>query len=204
MPGFYAVDVAVPEGVHPLRVRSISRLVMESGSVAAVLGAGATLLSIRNATVGRKIIILRCLVNFEILTTITTTFQMQYAAFIARNFTANDSGGTLIDLSTKPGILDSLDPACDAVIRVASTGTLTPGTRTLDSLGCGLVNFSTGTVVGTRLGSLGADVPSTLSLTSAKPILNKDEGFLITAPKGGPADGTFRFTCELIVAEENL
>lgn len=70
-----------------------------------------------------------------IVTPFTAAQEIQFAAYIARSFTASDSGGNAITLTQPAQNLCSTDtqvPSAFTDIRYAAAVALTPGTRTLD------------------------------------------------------------------------
>lgn len=98
------------------------------------LAAAAPIFSLRYAGTG-VLLFRRIGLGFIATSVFTTAQRVEFGAFFARNFTVSDSGGTPITLfgtgnnkhRTSQASLSSGD------IRVAQTGALTLGTRTLDA-----------------------------------------------------------------------
>lgn len=104
-----------------------------SALTAAAPGAAANLVSFRWTSAS-----LLCLVRSVAITiqvsTASTAGLPEFAGFIARNFTASDTGGTAVTL-TGNSFKKRTSMATTALgdFRFAAAGTLTAGTRTLDS-----------------------------------------------------------------------
>lgn len=104
----------------------------QSGALTTVAAAGGVF-SLRNTSTN-LIAIRRIGVGFIATTAFTTAQIVDYGLFIARGFTAADSGGTsvVVSASNNTKFRTSLAvPNIDA--RIATTAALTVGTRTLDA-----------------------------------------------------------------------
>lgn len=99
------------------------------------LGANAPIFSFRNASTGYiRCLIQRLRMQMSITVPFTAAQELTCAAFVARSFSAADTGGTALTLTGANATLNSLaDAPCTATINVATTAALTPGTRTLDT-----------------------------------------------------------------------
>jgi hypothetical protein len=127
-------------------VRGASGPLLGKFRVAAISGlvtgaaAGATLFSARFApTTFVRAIISQLRLKSQIITPFTAPNEFTLAAYVARSFTASDSGGTAVLPTGLNNLLASIsDSAISPLtnftdIRVATTGGLTVGTRTLDA-----------------------------------------------------------------------
>lgn len=171
------------------------RLDAETGAIAATLAANSPLFSFRWGDATRLAIIEHISVSVAVSAAITTAVAMSLEAIIARGFTASDSAGTQIVFTNNSGKSNadktSMGGTLVTDVRIAATGTLTAGTRTLDNNGFGGVNFGTGTAVGTtplaKVDLYRASAPDGYPI-----ILAQNEGFIIRNPDAGPATGTFK------------
>lgn len=98
----------------------------------ALTGAGAStpVMSFRWTSATLNALLMRMQATIETTTAFTTAQFLEFAPYIARSFTANDSGGNAV---TAPKKRTSLAATAVGDFRVASTGALTAGTRTLDA-----------------------------------------------------------------------
>jgi hypothetical protein len=166
----------------------------ETGAVAATLAADSPLFSFRWGNRDNFAVLDYVAVSVAVSGAITTALVTGLEIVPARAFTASDSGGTALtpagasnnDQKLKTNFSTSL--VTD--IRIATTGTLTAGTRTLDPFSIAQVLFGTGTAVGTTM--LANTVLFDRSTNSYPFVMSQDEGFIIANPLAGPADGTFR------------
>lgn len=164
---------------------------LPSGTMAAALSAGSPIFSFRYG--GSNLAIVRSVwMSAGDTSTAFTAGIYHFDMFAARSFSASDSGGTGATLTGNNGKLrTSFATTGLSDFRVASTGTLTAGTRTLDS---------------TELASLAGSVPATAGSDIVPPHsilyhaevgeqplqLANNEGFVIQATV--PATGTWTFT----------
>ena len=75
-------------------------------------------------------------VRMAVITGFTAAQQLAFQAKVARSYTVADTGGTSVTLSTNNGKLRSSNASTlfgAAQVLIATTGTLTAGTRTLDA-----------------------------------------------------------------------
>lgn len=126
--GFAAARVSVrpPESLAWLSLGA------QSSSLTGMV-ANALLFSFRNLS-ANPVLIRRVGVGFITTTAFTTAQMLSYGLFVARGFTASDSGGTAIALTgsnakhrTAMGTLSSVD------CRITAGAALSAGTRTLDA-----------------------------------------------------------------------
>ena len=120
------------------------RIAMYTGSVVAGLAAGAPIFSCRWTSNSARMIVQSIMLDFYTVTAYGTAQAIANSLWFARSFTASDSGGTAItttqtadqSLDTKQigvgGTAQSLLFAGNGDMRIATTATLTAGTRTLD------------------------------------------------------------------------
>jgi hypothetical protein len=99
------------------------------------IAAGATIFTFRNASAGYiRCLLQRLRMQMSITVPFTAAQELYMAAYVARSFSAADTGGTALTLSGVNATLNSIaDAPCVATMSVASTVALTPGTRTLDA-----------------------------------------------------------------------
>lgn len=151
-------------------------------------------------------LILRLEVFGALITPFTAAQEVSAAAFIARGFTAADTGGTPLTLSgTNAGVQNSLadvPPTC--TINVATTGTLTAGTRTLDANPF-LYIAGAQTLAAANAGSLSiydefhvqSDQEFPFNLQNAQALAANAEGIVVTVPTAQGAGGTVRYVIEM-------
>ena len=120
------------------------RISMYTGSVVAGLAAAAPIFSLRWTSTASRMIIQSIMLDFYVVTAYTTAQGIANSLYFARSYTVTDSGGTAITatqtadqaLDTKQigvgGNAQSLIFAGSGDMRIATTATLTAGTRTLD------------------------------------------------------------------------
>lgn len=140
-------------------------------------------------------ILQRIIVTGNITSDITTACNFDLQAVVARSFTASDSAGTAITVAATNKARSSMGATLVGDFRIATTGKLTAGTRTLDNYAFGQVNVPMAPTV-TNLGS--ASLPIDLynaSNSSAHPILlAANEGFIIRNLVAGNTSGGVRYT----------
>lgn len=164
------------------------RIDSETGLIAATLAANGTLFSFR-WTDSTKLCVLRDIeISCVISGAITAAVHFGLDAFIARSFSASDSGGAALTLTgNNQKKLTSMGTSLVGDARIATTATLTPGTRTLDANPFAGVLFGTGTAIGSTA------LPKTkLYGADEYPIIfAQNEGFVIRNPFAGPITGSF-------------
>jgi len=163
-----------------------------SGSIAATLAAASPLFSFRWGNTANLCVIDHLSVAVSVDGVITTSVSMPLELVIARSFTASDSGGTAITLSTNNAkYRTSFQTSLVTSARIATTGTLTAGTRTLDAQAEAVVPCVTGTAIGVPLPF--SELSVLYKRTQLFPIVfTQDEGFIIRNQSAGPATGTFQ------------
>jgi hypothetical protein len=111
------------------------RASFSTGLLPAALAAGAAIFSCRfYNTVKTRALVTRFKMTATVVTPFTGAQQIGLQAFIARSWTAADSGGSSIVLTGTNNQLNSLgDAPSIAQIQVSTTTALTAGTRTLDA-----------------------------------------------------------------------
>jgi hypothetical protein len=159
-----------------------------SGLIAATLAASSPLFSFRWGNTSNLCIPDFISVGVTVTGVITTAVSMPLELIIARSFTASDSGGTAVTLTTNNAkYRTSFQTSLVTDARIATTGTLTAGTRTLDAQAEAVLPHATGLPIAVSLAAT-----TLYNRTSLFPIvLNQDEGFIIRNQSAGPATGTF-------------
>jgi hypothetical protein len=114
------------------------------------VAAGGTLFSLRN--IGTNLLLVRRIsIGFITTTAFTAAQGLAFNAFVARGFSASDSGGTQIVLTGSQNKLRTSLPApTNLDCRIATTAALTAGTRTLDTVALGVAGGAS-TGVGTAM-----------------------------------------------------
>lgn len=122
--------------LHPTEVAG-SFLVQVAGTTAAAPGAAANLASFRWGDSTKNALIRRLRVEM-LVTTASTAGIPEVAAYIARSFSASDTGGTAVSMAgsnqKRRTSLATSAINTNGDLRFATGGTLTAGTRTLDPL----------------------------------------------------------------------
>lgn len=112
------------------------RVTMASGVIAAGISAGNPVCSARWTHASKRFILQRLRATATILTGPTTAQEFGLAAYIARGFNVADSGQTAINMTGNVGKKRTANAGSQfgaSGIRIASTGAITAGTRTLDA-----------------------------------------------------------------------
>lgn len=162
----------------------------ESGLIAATLAADSTLFSFRWGDAANYAVLDYVSVSVAVSAAITTGVATGLELIPARAFTASDSGGTGLTLTTNNAKLKTnFSTTLATDIRIATTGALTAGTRTLDAQPIGTVIYGTGTTAGTTL--LAGTILFDRATNTYPYVMNQDEGFVINNPITGPATGSF-------------
>lgn len=168
-----------------------------SGAMAAGLAAGAPIFSMRWAPSPASMLALIHRIEIAIVETGTVfTAGIGFCqVFIARGFTAADTGGTSISFAGNTNKLRTSHAPSQMAMNVATTGALTPGTRTVDTNDCGLEVFPVPATANTLL------LPMTDILQRAfgdgdwPVVLANNEGLILTATM--PALGTWQFAVNI-------
>lgn len=160
-----------------------------SGTIAAGLAAGSPIFSFRNSTA--NVYVIRSI--YLSAGNAGTAFAAGVASFkliAARTFTVSDSGGTAIAVTGNNGKMrTSFATSGLADARIASTGTLTAGTRTLDATAIGTLVVPISTTASITMISPGTKIFDAGSSQEYPLVLAQNEGFIITATV--PATGTW-------------
>jgi hypothetical protein len=176
----------VPRYVDPGALGSYS-LGMTSGAMAVALAANSPVFSFRwgnaNIAVVRKV-------------WFTMTFGIGFAAgasvinlIVARSFSASDTGGTGATLTTNNCKLrTNMGTTLLTDARIATTGTLTAGTRTLDAQPISAMGWNTGTTSTTYEFPL---FEANMGAGEYPLVLAQNEGFVITGNVAGTGTWTF-------------
>lgn len=119
------------------------KIAKATGTMAAGLAANAPVMSFRwTSSVALAVITKVCLYGLGSLTGFTVG-QALFELYMARAFSAVDSGGTALTLTTNNGKLrTSMGTTLLGDFRVSATATLTAGTRTLDAQPIGIYQHS--------------------------------------------------------------
>jgi hypothetical protein len=175
-----------------------------TGALAALGAADMQIFSFRWGDATRFAVIEQIqIARFLTVTTIVGPTTADVGLYVARAFTASDTGGTGISLAANVGKRrTSMGSSLVTDFRVATTAALTPGTRTLDAnylsdSRAGIMSTVAGTpgslgaylLGGTRIGQ-----PGTYPL-----VLAQNEGFIVTLP-AGTATTSGTFSVELLIS----
>lgn len=167
----------------------------KTGAITATLAANSTLFSMRWSDATRFAIIERIAINAYTVGPITASVAVDFDLIFARSFTVADSGGvSLLPAANMNERRTSMGTTLFNDIRIANTGTLTVGTRTLDTNPIRKVFGVSGTAALTRW--FLTDMPliwdSVYGGGGQHPlILAQNEGIVIRNNLVGPATGTF-------------
>lgn len=123
--------------VRPMDVLGWNSVGVASGLVTG-LAAGATIFSFRNLS-NNPVLVRRAGVGFVTTTAFTAAQMVSFGLSAARAFTVSDSGGTAIALTgNNAKHRTSLVTPTSLDCRIATTGALTAGTRTVDANALGI------------------------------------------------------------------
>lgn len=171
-----------------------------SGTMAAGLAANAPIISFRwGDTTGRICAVERVLLSAQVAGTAFAAGVVSFGLIMARAFTASDSSGTAVTLTTNNAKRRTGMPSTLVTdFRHSSTATLTAGTRTLDAQDAVRVAVSAGTATSgailapTYLWDCRGGIQYPL-------LFVQDEGFIVRATV--PATGTWTFAFSVDWAE---
>lgn len=203
----------VAGGPLPVGQGGAYRLSMQSGTMAASLGANSEIFQFRYVTAANRICLVHGIsVSAAVLTlpAVSTTVAigpLQIRATPARAWTGAGSGGTRAVLTTNNQKLRTAHATSEVSdAGISSTGALTAGTKTLDSQDIGSV--VTSLVAATAAGiTAGVLVPKTNLLGDyigglAWPALYANqEGFVVRIASAFPATMTWAFTVDVAWSE---
>ena len=173
----------------------------QSGAMT-VIGASAPVFSLRN--ISTKLILVRRIgVGLMATTGFTAAQKLDVALFVARSFSASDSGGTAIAFTgSNAKHRTALNTPASLDCRIATTGALTAGTRTLDANAlCQQSGYAL-----TTAGAVIAPAPANLFAhdTGDYPlVLAQNEGLVVTLPTAMGAGGVASLFVNLEFAESD-
>lgn len=161
-----------------------------TGLIAATLAGGSTLFSARWGNADNFAVISYVSVSVAVVGAITTAVAFDLDLDFARAFTVSDTLGTAMVFTGGFYKLKTNFPnSLFTDMRIATTVTLTPGTRTVDTQSIGLTMVGTGTAAGSL--ALGNTILYDRATNDYPIVLSQDEGILIRTSGAGPATGTF-------------
>lgn len=165
-----------------------------TGLMAAGLAASSPILAFRNPSPTMNALIRRVRIAGNTGGAGFAAGTAVFSFYVARNFTAMDTGGSLASLNAPNGKLRTSMGAPSCAIMSANTGALTPGTRTLDALQTDAFILNPPTTANTIFMSrqvlfekLAAEHPL---------VLAQNEGFVILATVPGTGTWTFAAVIE--------
>ncbi len=167
----------------------------------ATTAANAPVFSFRNIS-PKLILVRRVGVGMIATTGFTAAQKVDAALFVARAFTASDSGGTAIAFAgSNAKHRTALNTPASLDCRIGSTGALTAGTRTLDAnalcqTGSWALAATAGAVIAPSLSNLFAHDTGDYPL-----VLAQNEGLVVTLPTALGAGGTVSLFVNLEFAE---
>lgn len=170
-----------------------------SGASGALTGVAANgpVFSFRN-TGSNLMLIRRVTIGFVVTTAFTAAQGLDYQLFRANSFTASDTGGTALFTAGQNKHRNAFTNITSAPdIRISSTGALTAGTRTLETIAMGNA--------GGAAQALGAATPSN-DLIQHDPgdyplVLAQNEGFIVANGIAMGAAGVIRLGVSVEYAE---
>ncbi len=194
--GFRAARVAM----RPPETGGWHSISAQSGALAAT-GAGATVFSLRNIS-AKLILVRRIGVGLIATTGFTAAQKLDVALFAARGFATSDSGGTAIAVTGSNGKhRTALATPTSLDCRIATTGALTTGTRTLD---VNALSQQAGWALAATAGVIIPPAPANLFShdTGDYPlVLAQNEGLVLTLPTALAAGGVANLIVNLEFAE---
>jgi hypothetical protein len=206
----------VTPGPLPVGAGGAYRLGMQSGTMAAALGANAEIYQFRYAPAGSRVALVHgisisaAVLTLPAISTTVLTGPFQIVGTIARAWTAAGSGGTRAVLTTNNSKLRTTHATSEVNdAGIASTAALTAGTKTLDGSNFGSVTGNAGGVL-TAVGvaSSAQFIPKCnlmgefLGGLAFPLILANQEGFVLrNGATAFPATLTWTFTVEVIWSE---
>lgn len=186
------------------------RIGVSSGLITgAAIVAGAPLFSARWGSTTRLAVITRLSAYYVVTTAFTGVQELGLEAVLARGFTASDSGGTALTLTTNNAKMrTSQDTSSFTDIRIAAATLLTAGTRTLDTQAIegfsGIShdpNAAAGTAQIVAQPWLGFDWMATPANGEHPIVLAQDEGVVVRNTIAFPAAGAVRLWVKMAWAE---
>lgn len=205
---------ALKTRVHPMDVLGSYALEATSGSMSAGLAGGSTIFSCRWGDATRQMLVRRVAIDARVLGTAFTAGATLFDLVVARSFTASDSAQTsILPTGNSQKRKTSFGTTLITDLRIANTGAITVGTRTLDTLALrNIRGHVSATMTSGPLVSAGGGAPMTavggaaVSTYVALPVnffepdysgewplvLVQNEGFIIRATV--PATGVWDFS----------
>lgn len=169
-------------------IYGIYSLAASTGVMAAGLAAGAPIWSFRWGVGTHNAVVKKIIISSGNTATAFAAGVVTFNLFVARSFSASDTGGTsILPSGNQNKLRTSMATTALVDARISSTASLTAGTRTLDANPIGSVSVSIPAVAGTTL-----LMPSDLFRAQAGDypiVLAQNEGLVITATV--PATGTW-------------
>jgi len=181
-----------------------------SGTVAAGLAGGSEIFQFRwlkaaaGAPVGQRCRILAVYLSAAVDATGFTAGAAQFSLKVARSWTADGSGGTDVtpagnDNKMRTSQKSSLLIPNGGKIRIANTGALTAGTKTLDAQAVGNVVSAAGAAGTLMVGPLAPLYADGVTTFATPLVLDDKEGFVVVASV--PVVGTWKFGVTTFWAE---
>lgn len=153
------------------RIAALSGLTTGMAANAPVMAIRMAPAAAQPSSIYLRALIIRFSLRVQVISPFTAAQELAFSAYVARNWSAADTGGTVLTLTAPNNMLNSLsDAAAQLSIQVAGVGALTAGARTLDS--------------NPFLYVAGAQVTTAAALTSAVGVLAED--FLINSDQEYP------------------
>lgn len=158
-----------------------------SGNTTA-LSAADPVFSFRTGTGTLKYLITQCRVFITQPTGFTTAKPQPVELYVARSFTASDTGGVAATITGNNGKSRTGDVTTTiSDCRIANTGTLTAGTRTLDAVAMGVLAISCSTSNNASI----LNGNNILTQTHTPLILTANEGIVLVTQQAYAANGTW-------------
>jgi hypothetical protein len=180
--------------VRPADVGALGSYEMSevSGTMAAGLAASSPIYSFRWGSASGLAVIRSIYMSAGNAGTAFAAGVGTFKLIAARSFTVADTGGTALTLTGNNGKMrTSMGTTLLSDARIASTATLTAGTRTLDATAIGCLNVPISTAASTSILPVGSKIFDAGASQEYPLILAQNEGFVITASV--PATGTWTF-----------
>jgi len=163
-----------------------------SGTILASLAASSPIFSCRWGNATNLMYIEEISVQAQHSVAAAALAQFDLQLLIARAFTASDTGGTAVTLSgNNAKRRTNMGASLVTNMQVANTGTMTAGTRTLDTSPIGRIQGQMKTTIG---GMIFDVLPQPLfkAAPGVHPLIfAQDEGFIISNPIAAPATATW-------------
>lgn len=165
------------------------------------LAANAPIASFRWTDSKSYAVILSITATANVNATITTGTVVDLEAILARGFTVSDTAGTAVVPSSGLKSRNNMGNSLIGDLRIATTTTLTAGTRTLDTVGFGFACFGLGLTTSGANSAMGVKVYQWDTLGQHPIIIAFNEGFILRVPTAGPVTGGIRYGITIDWAE---